>query len=187
MIPYTLEQRADTGVSNAALGIWLFLASEVMLFGALFSAYTLLRVSAAAEWPVGRTMLSLPLGTLNTVVLLAMSLTAWRSRRLPLPAASRSLLLSSSLAVVFLIVKAIEYRGELARGFVPSMNTFLAMYFTLTGLHALHVVCGLVANGWAIAGRAGDRMTLSRIRLLGLYWAFVDVVWMIIFVLLYLS
>jgi heme/copper-type cytochrome/quinol oxidase subunit 3 len=187
MIPYTLERRADTGVSNVTLGIWLFLASEVMLFGALFSSYTLLRVSAGDAWPTGRTMLSLPLGTLNTIVLLAMSLIAWRSRRLALPAAARSMIVSSSLAVVFLVVKAIEYRSELARGFVPSMSTFLAMYFTLTGLHALHVICGLVANAWAIAGRAGDAMTLSRIRLLGLYWAFVDVVWMIIFVLLYLS
>ena len=69
MIPYTIERRADTGVTNVTLGIWLFLASEVMLFGALFSAYALLRVSAPI-WPRGRDVLSVPLGAANTVVLL---------------------------------------------------------------------------------------------------------------------
>ena len=184
MIPYTLDRRADTGVSNATLGFWLFLASEVMLFGALFSAYALLRVSAPA-WPSGRTVLSLPLGATNTVVLLLMSVTAWHARSLPLGAAKRSLLASSALALVFLAVKAIEYRGEVARGFVPSVSTFMAMYFTLTGLHALHVVCGLIANGWALAGRAGEEMMANRIRLLSLYWAFVDSVWIVIFLLVY--
>jgi heme/copper-type cytochrome/quinol oxidase subunit 3 len=61
------------------------------------------------------------------------------------------------------------------------------MYFTLTGFHALHVIGGLVANAWALAGRAGDAMTANRIRLLALYWAFVDAIWIIIFVLVYVS
>ena len=72
IIPYTIERRADTGVTTSRSGIWLFLASEVMLFGALFSAYALLRVSAPA-WPSGRDVLSLPLGATNTVILLAMT------------------------------------------------------------------------------------------------------------------
>jgi cytochrome c oxidase subunit 3 len=186
MIPYTVERRSDTGVSNATLGFWLFLASEVMLFGALFSAYALLRVSAPA-WPSGRSVLSLPLGAINTIVLFVMTMAAWRSRVPALDRARQWLALSSVLALVFLGVKTIEYRDELARGFLPSTSTFLAMYFTLTGLHAVHVICGVVANGWALAGRAGAAMTASRIRLLSLYWAFVDVVWMIIFVLLYVS
>jgi len=185
-IPYTVEPRADTGLYNAKVGIWLFLASEVMLFGALFSAYALLRTASPA-WPSGRSMLSLPLGLMNTVILIAMTITAWRTRKLALTSAQRALTVSSTFALLFLIVKGFEYHAEIARGFVPSMNTFLAMYFTLTGAHALHVICGLVANGWAISGRAGEAMALNRIRLLSLYWAFVDGVWMIIFVLLYLS
>src|ERR1700712_2361672 len=83
-IPYTSEPRADTGLFNAKIGIWLFLASEVMLFGALFSSYILLRVGAApGAWPHG--LLNVPLGTLNTLVLISSSITvvmAWASLKM---------------------------------------------------------------------------------------------------------
>src|SRR5438034_1969412 len=81
-IPYTVEARPDTGLHNGKLGIWLFLASEVMLFGALFSTYILLRVGAS-EWPHGE--LSVPLGAVNTIILIASSVTmvmAWESLKL---------------------------------------------------------------------------------------------------------
>lgn len=187
-IPFTVERRADTGVTNVTLGIWLFLASEVMLFGALFSSYALLRVSAPV-WPSGREVLSLPLGALNTVLLVLTTAAAWRARSLTAPSARGALGLSSGFALVFLAVKTLEYRNELSRGVVPSASTFFAMYFTLTGLHALHVISGLVANGWALTGvrRVGDAMTAGRIRALSLYWAFVDIVWLVIFALFYLS
>jgi cytochrome c oxidase subunit III len=189
MIPYTVERRADTGVSNVTMGIWLFLASEVMLFGAMFSAYTLLRVSAPV-WPNGREVLSLAFGGTNTVILFVMTGVVWRARSAGTAAAARrGLAIASVLALAFLAVKGFEYHDEIGRGLLPKTNTFLAMYFTLTGLHALHVVCGLVANVWAMTGlgRVGDAMTIGRVRALALYWAFVDVVWMIIFVLMYLS
>ena len=184
MIPYTLERRADTGVSNTTLGVWLFLASEVMLFGALFSAYALLRASAPV-WPSGPATLNLPLGITNTLVLAAMTTTAWRARRGTASQAAGALGLSSMFGLIFLIVKAVEYGGEIRAGLLPSTNTFLAIYFTLTGLHALHVIAGLIANGWVIAGRAGEAMQQNRARLLSLYWAFVDAIWIIIFLVLY--
>jgi heme/copper-type cytochrome/quinol oxidase subunit 3 len=183
---YTLEARADTGVSNSTLGLWLFLASEVMLFGALFSAYALLRVSAAA-WPSGRDVLNVVLGTVNTAVLMAATFNAWRARSLALPRARRALQVATFLAAVFVVNKAIEYRSEFAHGMVPAVSTFLAMYYTLTGFHALHVIGGILANGWALAGRAGEAMTLNRIRLLAWYWAFVDAIWLVIFLLVYVS
>jgi len=188
MIPYTTEPRADTRVTNVTLGIWLFLASEVMLFGALFSSYALLRV-AAPSWPVGREVLSLPLGAANTVVLLLMTAAAWRARRAVAQGAVKWLAASSVLALVFLGIKGFEYWEEIGRGLVPRVSTFLAMYFTLTGLHAVHVVGGLAANLWAAAGarKLSDAMTHGRVRALGLYWAFVDVVWLVIFVLFYLT
>ena len=98
------------------------------------------------------------------------------------------LMIGSILAIVFLAIKGVEYSGEISRGLVPSTSTFMAMYFTLTGVHAVHVIGGLIANAWAIAGarHVGDAMTSGRVRALSLYWAFVDVVWMIIFVLMYL-
>jgi heme/copper-type cytochrome/quinol oxidase subunit 3 len=175
MIPHTLDRREDTGVSNSTMGLWLFLASEVMLFGALFSTYALLRVSAG-DWPSGREVLDVTFGGINTVVLFAATFMAWRKR----------LMATSVLAAVFLAIKAYEYAHEIGSGFVPSVSTFWAIYFVLTGLHVLHVIGGLIANAWALAGRAGDAMTLNRIRLLSVYWAFVDVVWIVIFVLFYL-
>ena len=185
-ISYTVDRRSDTGVNNVTLGIWLFLASEVMLFGALFSSYALLRVNAA-HWPLGRTVLNLPLGAINTVVLLAGTISIWRARRIGV-AGHRWVWLSSLASVVFLGVKALEWRGEIGQGLVPAVSTFLAMYFTLTGLHALHVACGAIANVWAVTGtrRVGAPMTANRIAALALYWAFVEVVWIVIFVLMYL-
>jgi heme/copper-type cytochrome/quinol oxidase subunit 3 len=188
MIPYTVERRVDTGVTNVTMGVWLFLASEVMLFGALFSAYALLRVSAVT-WPHGRDVLSVAAGLINTVLLLASTLLVWRGRAGDFRSAARRLVESSLLAVLFVAVKGHEYRDELARGLVPATNTFLAMYFTLTGLHALHVIGGTIANLWAVWGsrRVGQAVTAGRIHALSLYWAFVDAVWLVILALVYLS
>ena len=188
MIPYTVERRADTGVTNVTLGMWLFIASEVMLFGALFSAYALLRVSAP-EWPSGRDVLSLTLGSANTVVLILGTSVIWRARAAAVATARGQLLISSVLMVGFLALKAFEYSDEIGRGLVPSASTFLAMYFTLTGFHAAHVAAGLVANLWAWAGaaRVSEAMTAGRLRSLALYWLFVDVVWLIIFGLMYVA
>jgi len=188
IVPYTTERRADTGVTNVTLGLWLFIASEIMLFGALFSAYALLRASAES-WPSGRQILSLPLGMTNTLILIGLTSLVWRARGARPQAARQFILLGSVLAFVFLGVKSVEWAGEILTGLVPARNTFLAMYFTLTGLHALHVVAGLAANAWVIAGarRVADPRLPGRIQALSLYWAFVDVVWLVIVVLLYLS
>lgn len=188
MIPYTIERRADTGVTNVTMGVWLFLASEAMLFGALFSAYTLLRVSAVA-WPHGRDLLSVDTGLLNTAVLLAATFLVWRARASDTRSGARRLVESSVLALLFVALKGHEYQGELARGLAPATNTFLAMYFTLTGLHALHVVGGTIANLWAVLGarRVGSAQTAGRVHALSLYWGFVDVVWLVILALVYLS
>jgi heme/copper-type cytochrome/quinol oxidase subunit 3 len=188
MIPYTVDRRADTGVTNVRLGIWLFIASEVMLFGALFSSYALLRVSAPA-WPRGFDVLGVWFGVTHTIVLSIMTALVLRARSVPTAQAITLLLAGSLLAIVFLIVKSIEWRGEIAQGLVPSVNTFFAMYYTLTGLHALHVVCGLAANVWVLLGarRVGEAMTAGRIYSIGLYWALVDIVWLTIFLLFYLT
>ena len=186
MIPYTVDRRADTGVTNVTMGIWLFLATEVMLFGAFFSAYALLRFSAT-EWPSGMTLLDIEYGLANTLVLVVMTVVSWQARRAPIAGARKQLLLAATLAAVFLVLKTIEWSGEIHRGLVPAANTFLAIYFTLTGLHALHVAGGLIANLWTYTGasRVGEAMTRGRIEALALYWAFVDVVWLLILVFVY--
>ena len=187
-IPYTVQRRPDTGVSNVMMGVWLFLASEVMLFGALFSAYALLRVAAPA-WPSGRQLLSLSSGSVNTLLLLVMTGLVWKARAAATDRARVLMLLSTLFAGAFLGVKFVEYRGEIALGLVPALNTFLATYYTLTGLHALHVVGGMIANLWIVAGirRAGTAVSAQRMQAMSLYWAFVDIVWIAIFVLMYLS
>jgi len=186
-IPYTTERRPDTGVTNVTLGMWLFIASEVMLFGALFSAYALLRVSAT-DWPSGPRTLNVMLGAVNTLVLLQLTAAVWRARRSSAPRARRWLAIATVLALVFLGLKTYEYVLEFQAGMRPATSTFLAMYFTLTGLHALHVIAGIAANVWAMAGvaRLSEAMTAGRTRSLALYWVFVDIVWLIIFGLMYL-
>src|SRR4029453_18109273 len=150
-IPYTTEVRPDTGLTNPKLGIWLFLASEVMLFGALFSSYILLRVSAPV-WPHGYEGVRVPLATPNTVVLISSSVTivmSWVQLKLRnLPRARMYLWLTVTLALVFMVVKFFEYGAHFAAGEYPSHSTFVAIYFTLTGLHGLHVLGGVVANGY---------------------------------------
>ena len=189
MIPYAVDRRPDTGVTNGTLGIWLFLASEAMLFGALFSAYALLRTSAP-NWPAGRSVLSLTFGMSHTVVLLLLTAAVWRARSAATPATVRRWLgIAFALAVLFLAAKGFEYRDEVRLGLLPRVNTFLATYFVLTGLHALHVIAGAGANVWAMAGavRMGQPGTRERVRALSLYWVFVDGVWLVIFGLMYLT
>src|ERR1044071_3582086 len=142
-IPYTVEERPDTGLQNGKLGIWLFLASEVMLFGALFSTYIILR-TGSVEWPHGD--LNVWLGMFNTFVLIGSSVTmvmAWASLKMHDWAKHRLFLaLTLLLSAVFLVVKYFEYSEHLYAGEGPWHSTFFAVYFTLTGLHGLHIVGG---------------------------------------------
>ncbi len=191
-IPYIVEARPDTGLPNGKLGIWLFLASEVMLFGALFSTYILLRVGAT-EWPHGE--LSVPLGTVNTVILIASSVTmvmAWASLKMNSWGRHRLFLgLTLLLALVFLVNKYFEYAEHLHLGEGPSHSTFLAIYYTLTGLHGLHIVGGMVVMAYFLGPGAKMWKTApdqfaNRIEYTGLYWHFVDLVWIFLFPVLYL-
>ena len=257
-IPYTVEPRPDTGLFNAKVGIWLFLASEVMLFGALFSSYVLLRVGAP-EWPHG--LLNVPIGTLNTLVLITSSITvvmAWASLKLG-EFAKFKLFQGCTvlLALTFVTIKSYEYHDKFTHYYVrladgkeltghiegspmnwtlatltdphhpikeivfhpeeaqeasagpagpmtiataqikklesfgPWHSTYLAIYFTLTALHALHVIGGAVVIGylWGPGSKLWktdpERLT-NRVEVAGLFWHFVDLVWIFLFPVLYL-
>jgi len=193
-IPYTVEPRPDTGVYNAKLGIWLFLASEVMLFGALFSSYVLLRVGATT-WPHGYEHLNIPLATVNTVVLITSSVTmvmSWASLAMKNIRRYRLYMGATiALACVFLVIKGFEYAAKFEHGLYPSESTFMAIYFTLTGLHGLHIVGGVIVNSYLLG--PGSRMWktdparfTNRVEVAGLYWHFVDLVWIFLFPVLYL-
>lgn len=193
-IPYTVKPRPDTGLYNAKMGVWLFLASEVMLFGGLFSAYVLLRVGAES-WPEGSTILNVPLAMINTFILISSSVTmvmAWASLKIKDLKKFRMYMgLTVLLALGFLVVKAFEYGSKFEHHLYPSTSTFLAIYFVLTGLHALHVIGGIVVNSyfWGPGSRMWqtepERFT-NRIEVAGLYWHFVDLVWIFLFPVLYL-
>jgi heme/copper-type cytochrome/quinol oxidase subunit 3 len=191
-IPYTVESRPDTGLHNCKLGIWLFLASEVMLFGALFSTYLILR-TGAVEWPQGE--LSVWLGMANTFILIGSSVTmvmAWASLKLNDFGKHRLYLaLTIGLALLFLVNKYFEYADHIVRGELPAHSTFLAIYYTMTGLHGLHIVGGVVVMlyllgpGAKMWQRVPDQFA-NRIEATGLYWHFVDLVWIFLFPVLYL-
>ncbi len=194
LMPYIVKERPDTGLFNAKLGIWLFLSSEVMLFGALFSAYVLLR-TGAPHWPHGSSILNVPIGAFNTVVLIASSVTmvfSWAAlKENKFGKFKLNLGLTILLAFVFLIVKAIEYGAKFEHHLYPKTSTFLAIYFTLTALHALHVIGGIVVNGyfWGPGARmwqAEPERFVNRIEIAGIYWHFVDLVWIFLFPTLYL-
>lgn len=193
-IPYTVAHRPDTGLYNAKLGVWLFLTSEVMLFGALFTSYILLR-TGATTWPQGSEILSVPVATFNTVVLISSSVTmvmSWAS--LMMRNFSRYKLfmgLTILLGLIFLVVKALEYEAKFSHGLFPRESIFLAVYFTLTGLHGLHVLGGIILNSylWGPGSKMWktepERFT-NRVEVAGLYWHFVDLVWIFLFPTLYL-
>jgi cytochrome c oxidase subunit III len=191
-IPYTVEERADTGLANGKLGIWLFLASEVMLFGALFSTYIILR-TGSTEWPHGE--LNVPLGAVNTVLLITSSVTmvlAWAALKMNNFARHRLCLIATFLlAGIFLVNKYFEYADHFARGEGPSHNTFLAIYYTLTGLHGLHILGGMIVMAYFLGPGASmwkrnPEQFTNRIEYTGLYWHFVDLVWIFLFPILYL-
>jgi len=288
-IPYTVTARPDTGLWNAKVGIWLFLASEVMLFGGLFSAYVFLRLDASpGDWPHG--LLNVPVGTMNTAILIASSVTvvlAWAALKMRQFARYKIYMGFTILCgVIFLAVKLSyewpdkfshfgakiredrlekyeEFLGnkhasekglaprreitghlhnhealhdasvheyevqldqvnaaptdpqsdrphfwplkrsekiahiekedvELATMFLPKHNTFFATYFTITGLHGLHVLGGVLVflYLWLPMGtrlyRRNPEHLANRVEVAGLFWHFVDLVWIFVFPLFYL-
>jgi cytochrome c oxidase subunit 3 len=194
-IPFNTHPRPDTGLYNAKLGVWLFLASEVMLFGALFSSYILLR-TGDPQWPTQVwNILNVPLATINTFVLIFSSVTvilAWANLRLGNLRKGRMFLAITLLCgLAFMGIKAYEYGHKFEHHIFPSSSNFMAIYFTLTGLHGLHVLGGMVVFAY-LAGPGAkmwatdpERYT-NRIEVVGLYWHFVDLVWIFLFPTLYL-
>ncbi len=287
-IPYTVTARPDTGLWNAKVGIWLFLASEVMLFGGLFSAYIFLRLDAEpGYWPHG--LLNVPVGTFNTAVLIFSSVTvvlAWASLKMRRYSRYKVYMAITILCgIIFLVVKLgyewpqkydhfgayiktsslekyekylgnkhllseglpprVEITGHLhneaalddpkikeyeigldvvytdptdpkmdrphfffvpptehvatiekadverATMFLPTHNNYFATYFTITGLHGLHVLGGVIVFTYlfffgGITYRQNPEHLANRVEVAGLFWHFVDLVWIFVFPLFYL-
>jgi cytochrome c oxidase subunit 3 len=187
------------------MGIWLFLITEVMFFGGLFTGYIVYRAMYPEAWKLGSHELDIALGCFNTVVLILSSLTM----ALAVHAAqvgnqkklSRNILATIGLGTLFLVVKAVEYAAKGSHHLVPGTNfefagefprqveLFFSFYFTMTGLHAIHMVVGIGILIWLwVEARKGKyhEKYYNPVEVTGLYWHFVDVVWIFLFPLLYL-
>lgn len=197
----SLEQQHEA----ATLGMWMFLVTEVLFFGGLFLAYMLYRVWYPEAWAEGSYQLNLTLGTVNTVVLIGSSLTmafAVRSAQTGLRRATVVwLILTMALGLVFLIIKYFEYAEKFTHHHVPGttfafpgphapqVQIYFSLYFLMTGLHATHMLIGfglLSVIAWmAHKGRFSPQW-YTPVEMSGLYWHFVDIVWIFLFPLLYL-
>jgi heme/copper-type cytochrome/quinol oxidase subunit 3 len=200
-IPFTINERPDTGLTNPKFGIWLFLASEVMLFGSLFTSYIILRIGSPVPphiiaWPIQSQELNVLIGAINTAILIASSVTmilSWVAlKEKQFKKFKLYMGLTIVLAVLFLVVKIwLEYLPKIQHGHVMSTNNFFAMYYLMTGLHALHIIGGIVvlAYFWGPGAKmweSNPEQFTNRIEVAGLYWHFVDLVWIFLFPTLYL-
>ena len=189
----------------ASVGMWAFLVQEVMFFGGLFTVYLVYRTLHPAAFAEGSAHLPVDLGTLNTAVLIGSSLTMALAVRHGQLARGKSaavfIAATMGLALVFLGVKYVEYGHKWHDSLVPGLrwapgaeadphlNLFYALYFVMTGCHALHMLVGLVLmvfvarKAWRGSYTSANHLGLE---CLGLYWHFVDLVWIFLFPLLYL-
>jgi heme/copper-type cytochrome/quinol oxidase subunit 3 len=193
-IRYISKPHPVTGITNSKLGIWLFIASEIMLFGGLFSAYILLR-NGVPDWPHGSTILNVPLAALNTLILISSSVTmvlSWTSLKMKdFSGYKKNMALTVALGLLFLVIKSYEYATKFQHHHYPGTDNFFGIYFTLTGLHGLHILLGVIVNLYFLF--PGSKMWNTnpaqfegRIEAAGLYWHFVDLVWIFLFPVLYL-
>ncbi len=197
------EEAVPYDATSAKLGMWLFLFTEILLFGALFIIYGVMLGRWSWQFGQAAEELSVPLGATNTAVLLTSSLTMALSiaalvrsdKRFSL----RMLNVTLLFAVVFLLIKAFEWGTKFQHGIWPASphvmdmtageGAYFNLYFTMTGLHALHVIVGMVVILWARAKVKAGTVNAARSALLenvGLYWHLVDMVWIFLFPLFYL-
>ncbi len=198
----TPEQQKET----STFGMWVFLVTEVMFFGGLFLAYTIYRNAYPTVFGMASTSLNAMIGALNTAVLLCSSFTtelAVRSAQLgKRKALVIFLILTMLLGLVFLGVKAFEWNEKFVEHHVPGTSfhfegaaeqgpaqLFFSLYFAMTGLHALHMVVGVGILSWLLYHAVRGRFTahyMTPVDIAGLYWHFVDIIWIFLFPLLYL-
>ena len=185
----------------ANMGMWAFIAQEIMFFGGLFAGYTVYRFKYLGAFIEGSNYLPLELGALNTAVLIASSFTMAMAVRAAQQGAKnpllRWILATMALGTTFLVIKAFEYADKYHHGLLPGfsfdgsgqLKIFFSFYFAMTGMHALHMIIGLGLVVWLIPKiRRGTYTSeyFSPIENFGLYWHFVDIVWIFLFPLLYL-
>jgi heme/copper-type cytochrome/quinol oxidase subunit 3 len=181
--------RSATGIPTGRLAIWWVLASEVVIFGGLIGAYLMHRLGHP-EWADAAAVTNTTIGAVNTFVLLTSSFTAVLAHQAAEHGdgkkAAKYLLLTIGGALTFVCIKSYEWWYEISHGYTITTNTFWSFYYTMAGLHALHVIAGAIIMG-IVALDAYRGRELQRVELIGIYWHFVDVVWIFLFPLLYIA
>jgi cytochrome c oxidase subunit 3 len=207
-----LEQQHEA----AALGMWVFLATEVLVFGALFTSYSVYRCWYPHDFEAASQRLNVLIGAINTVVLLTSSLTMALSVYAAQTGRQRMLLiclvLTAALGTLFMILKGVEYYDDYRQNLVPKLafrdqdwthpeppgiradpehvKLFLLFYYIMTGLHAVHLTVGIGVMIWVILlarRRTFSASYYSTVEVSGLYWHFVDIVWIFLLPILYLT
>jgi len=196
-----MEQQREA----AKLGMWIFLLTEILLFGGLFTAYTIYRAWHPDMFYNAHKQLSLVLGTINTIVLITSSVTmALAIRSIQTGIKKRTIVFLSItliLAATFLVIKFFEYHHKFELGQLPGKyytytgiegtnpHIFFSIYFMMTGLHAIHVIVGMGLISWMLTKTARGIFSpvyYTPLEMTGLYWHLVDIIWIFLFPLLYL-
>jgi heme/copper-type cytochrome/quinol oxidase subunit 3 len=177
------------GIPSGQLALWWLITSEIVIFGGLICCFVLYRW-LHPEWAAEAHHTLNNAGALNTIVLLTSSLTvvlAHNAAELKqTDKACKFLALTVLGGMIFLVVKTYEYSHEIHAGMVPSRSMFWSFYYAITGLHASHVVAGMISM-LSIMPAVKRGENLQRVEYVGLYWHFVDIVWIFLFPLLYLA
>jgi heme/copper-type cytochrome/quinol oxidase subunit 3 len=182
-------RRSATRIPTGRLAVWWLIGSEVVLFGGLIISY-LLRRLLYEHWSDSAVHTNTVAGATNTFVLLTSSLfvvLAHHAAEHQRPKeAFRYLWLTIGGGLTFMVIKGFEWGGEIAHGYTLTTNLFWSFYYTATGLHTLHVIAGLLVMA-IISFDVRRGKNLHHVELIGIYWHFVDVVWIFLFPLLYIA
>jgi heme/copper-type cytochrome/quinol oxidase subunit 3 len=190
-----VDREAGAGVYNEKLGMWVFLGSEVMFFTALIGSYIILRVAQPQAWSghPNQTPLNIPVTAVNTFLLICSSVTmvkAFAAAQDGLQKQLRLWLLATVLiGATFVGVQVFEYQELISHGFTPATNLFGSTFYTMTGFHGFHVTMGVICMIYVTLKAFRGRYTAQDhrgVEVIGLYWHFVDLVWIILFTIVYL-
>jgi cytochrome c oxidase subunit III len=188
---------------GSKLGMWLFIFTEILLFGAMFIVYSVYRYRHPVEFHLANQELNVTIGLINTIILLissatvAMSISAMQTGNKK--HTQLLLVVTLLLALAFLVNKYFEWGAKIHHGIYPGSEfllslsqgdiLFFGLYFFMTGLHAIHIIVGMVLLGWVLVRVNQGRVTKERYAFLengGLYWHLVDLIWIFLFPLFYL-
>ena len=181
--------RSATGVPTGRLAVWWVIASEIVIFGGLLGSYLLHRLGHP-EWATYASHTNTWAGAFNTLVLLTSSLSAVLGHKAAEACdgkkAAKMLMFTCLGGLTFLVVKGFEWTYEIQHGYTITANGFWSFYYTAAGLHGLHVIAGCIIMLF-VAADARKNKELQRVELIGIYWHFVDLVWIFLFPLLYIA